>query len=105
VYWKQARPRDYLFPNRWGRPLSITSVNQSCHNAQRRSGLKKNVTIHTLRHSFATHLLEAGVDIRTIQALLGHRNLKTTALYTAVSIQRITSVTSPLDALESMAAL
>lgn len=99
IYWTQARPRDYLFPNRSGRPLSIITVIRSCHHAQRRSGLKKNVTIHTLRHSFATHLLEAGVDIRTIQALLGHRNLKTTALYTAVSMQRITSVTSPFDVL------
>ncbi len=102
IYWKQAKPQHYLFPNPVGKPIRISTVNQSCHKARRRAGLKKIVTIHTLRHSFATHLLEAGVDVRTIQVLLGHRSLKTTALYTAVSMQRITSVTSPLDALASI---
>ena len=74
-----------------------------CRQTFHRSGLKKTVTVHSLRHSFATHLLEAGVDVRTIQVLLGHRSLKTTALYTAVSIGRITSVASPFDALAEIA--
>jgi len=104
TYWKQARPRPqrYLFPSQTDKPLVTQRVILSCRRTLRRSGLKKHVTVHTLRHSFATHLLEAGVDLRTIQVLLGHRNLKTTALYTAVSIERITSVTSPFDALAAI---
>ncbi len=73
-----------------------------CQRTVRRSGLAKLVTVHTLRHSFATHLLEAGVDLRTIQVLLGRRNLKSTAIYTAISVERIASVTSPLDALSKL---
>jgi site-specific recombinase XerD len=88
-----------LFIGRTDKPLTIRTVIVICQRTLRRSGLKKRVTVHTLRHSFATHLLEAGVDLRTIQVLLGHRNLKTTAIYTAVSLERVTSLTSPLEAL------
>lgn len=102
TYWQQARPRRYLFSSRTHKPLSTRMVILSCQRTLRRSGLAKHVTVHTLRHSFATHLLEAGVDLRTIQVLLGHRNLKTTAIYTAVSVERIASVTSPLDALSKL---
>ncbi len=98
-YWRSGRPGVWMFPNAVGMPVSRNAVYQACLRAAGRAGLKKRVTPHTLRHSFATHLLENGVDIRTIQALLGHRSLKTTALYTYVSPDRITQTASPLDLL------
>lgn len=104
TYWRGEQPRRFLFPGQTEQPLTTSAVMHACRQARRRSGLKKNVTVHALRHSFATHLLEAGVDVRTIQTLLGHRNLKTTALYTAVSTERIASITSPFDALTMIAA-
>ena len=100
-YWKAARPDGYLFPGRKpGRPLSETTVWRNCKRAAKEAGLKKNIYTHTLRHSFATHHLENGTDLRTIQVLLGHKNLNTTALYTHVSNKQIASATSPLDLLE-----
>jgi integrase/recombinase XerD len=74
-------------------------VHYICAQAARAAGLGKHVTVHTLRHSFATHLLEAGTDIRTIQLLLGHRNLKTTAIYTHVAPAAVEATQSPLDRL------
>ena len=104
AYWKVARPPECLFPERNGKqPLARQRVYDVCRRTARRAGLKKNVTPHTLRHSFATHLLEAGTDIRTIQALLGHRSLRTTALYTYVSLQKVVATSSPLDLLEPTA--
>lgn len=101
VYWKAHRPREWLFLGRdQQRPLGRGSVNEACAMIARKAGLTKHVTPHTLRHSFATHLLEAGTDIRTIQALLGHRSLRTTALYTYVSMTKIVATTSPLDLLD-----
>ena len=73
-----------------------------CVRAARDAGLDKHVTVHTLRHSFATHLLEAGTDIRTIQVLLGHRNLRTTAIYTHVSPAAVEATQSPLDRLATL---
>ena len=103
-YWKVARPTEWLFPERDRKqPLHRTTVYQACRRIARRAGLAKNVTPHTLRHTFATHLLEAGTDIRTIQALLGHRILRTTALYTYVSFQKVVATASPLDLLETAA--
>lgn len=98
-YWKLKKPGyEYLFP---GRPqtkaLNRKSVLQVCKKVANDAGLSKNVTLHTLRHSFATHLLEAGTDIRVLQALLGHRSIQTTALYTRVSQGTINAVKSPLD--------
>lgn len=103
-YWKAARPREWLFRtgSRGNAQHFARLVHYMCRRTLRRSGLKKRVTIHSLRHSFATHMLESGVDIRTIQVLLGHRSLKTTALYTFVSMKRITTVQSPLDLLDSL---
>jgi integrase/recombinase XerD len=99
-YWKLARPADWLFPGDVpGRPITAGSVHGICAQAARAAGLGKHVTVHTLRHSFATHLLEAGTDIRTIQVLLGHRNLKTTAIYTHVSPTAVEATRSPLDRL------
>ena len=101
-YWKAARPDDYLFPGR-GKSghLSAHAVQDACKHAAREAGLKKTTTPHTLRHSFATHLLEDGNDLRTIQLLLGHRNLNTTATYTHVSRKHLETTASPLDLLEA----
>ena len=99
-YYKEFRPTSWLFfAKDKGRPLRRDTVLWVCQQSARRAGLTKHVTVHTLRHSFATHLLEAGVDLRTIQALLGHRSLRTTALYTFVSVDRIAATPSPLDLL------
>jgi site-specific recombinase XerD len=104
-YYKAFRPTASLF---FGydkeRPLDRGSVLRACRLIARRAGLTKRVTVHTLRHSFATHLLEAGVDLRTIQVLLGHRSLRTTALYTFVSTERVAATPSPLDLLGAAAA-
>src|SRR5262249_24017042 len=103
-YYKAFRPTDTLFfGNDKGRPLDRGSVLRACRLIARRAGLTKHVTPHTLRHSFATHLLEAGVDLRTIQALLGHRSLRTTALYTFVSTERSEEHTSELQSLTNLA--
>jgi integrase/recombinase XerD len=100
-YYKAFRPTNTLF---FGidraRPMDRGTVLRACRLIARRAGLTKRVTVHTLRHSFATHLLEAGVDLRTIQALLGHRSLRTTALYTFVSTERVAATPSPLDLLD-----
>jgi integrase/recombinase XerD len=102
-YWKIARPTDRLFPGQVeGQPLTVGSVHRICVQAARAAGLDKHVTVHTLRHSFATHLLEAGTNIRTIQVLLGHRNIKTTAVYTHVSPIALETTRSPLDQLDPL---
>lgn len=100
VYWRQARPRKWLFPGiKKDKPLSPASLQMACREAWIRSGLPKRVTAHTLRHCFATHLLENGTDIRIIQVMLGHSRIETTAHYTAVSPQVVGSTLSPLDTL------
>lgn len=103
-YWKTDRPAirrsPWLFPSRDpGRPLHITTIQIACQQARAKAGLTKHATTHTLRHSYATHLLEAGVDVRTVQALLGHSSLETTALYTHVERKLTMSTPSPLDAI------
>jgi site-specific recombinase XerD len=99
-YWKVARPAEWLFPGDVpGHPITGKAVNQICVQAARAAGLGKHVTVHTLRHSFATHLLEAGTDIRIIQNLLGHRSLRTTFLYAHVSPTAGETTKSPLDRL------
>jgi len=101
AYWKAARPADFLFPGAVPeQPITTGSVRRVCYRARRAAGLAKHVTVHTLRHSFATHLLEAGTDLRTIQVLLGHRSFSTTARYVHVATASLPSTRSPLDRLE-----
>jgi len=100
TYWKTVRPKEWLFtgykPNQH---LSVRALQVVCHNAWQNSGLTKPVTMHSLRHCFATHLLEKGTDLRTIQLLMGHRSLSTTGRYLSVATSSICSTTSPLDLL------
>ena len=97
-YWKAERPAEWLFPGqRPDRPLSVAALHKACRQARRRSGIAKRITVHTLRHSFATHLLEAGTDLRTIQLLLGHKSLNMTARYTHVAQSSVCATASPLD--------
>jgi site-specific recombinase XerD len=99
-YIKLFLPRDLLFPGaRPDRPVSARSVQKVLSNSARRAGLPRRVTPHTLRHSFATHLLEAGTDLRYIQELLGHKSPSTTQIYTHVSQRELCRIRSPLDAL------
>ena len=101
-YWRTIRPatRQWLFPGLSPiHPLSPQAVVRACHKAQRLSHLSKPLTPHSLRHCFAVHLLEAGTDVRTIQLLLGHRNLSTTARYLHLASSTVSTTTSPLDLL------
>jgi hypothetical protein len=99
TYWRLARPPRYLFPGRDDHhPLLITVLHATCRSAAKAARLSKRVTVHTLRHSFATHLLENGTDIRIIQVLLGHQNLSSTARYTQVATHLIRATASPLEA-------
>jgi integrase/recombinase XerD len=99
-YWKQRRPRDWLFPGRHrGKPLNIGSVQRLFRRLVLACGLTKKASLHTLRHSYATHLLEAGVDLPTLQKLLGHNQLSTTLRYTHVEQSHLRRLASPLDTL------
>lgn len=103
-YWKATHPKDWLFPGGHpGQPISKDAVEEACRKAHRASGLAKPVTPHSLRHAFAVHLLESGTDVRTIQLLLGHRSLATTARYLRIATNKVCSTSSPLDLLPSPA--
>jgi site-specific recombinase XerD len=100
AYWRRYRPTEWLFPGqKRGRPRNINALQRQLARLVRPLGLAKGVSMHTLRHSYATHLLEAGVDVVTLQHLLGHRDLSTTARYLHVSTQQLRRTPSPLDAL------
>jgi integrase/recombinase XerD len=99
-WWRLRRPITWLFPgDRPDHPIGRGAVEQACHHARRRAGLTKPLTPHVLRHCFAVHLLEAGTDVRTIQLLLGHRSLETTARYLRIATTKVCATTSPLDLL------
>jgi integrase/recombinase XerD len=97
-YWKQVRSPTYLFPGKtFDVPLSSTTIQKTCKAAVQKAGIRKNVTPHTLRHSYATGLLEAGVDLLTISRLLGHKSFSTTMIYLHVRRPHLQSTPSPVD--------
>jgi site-specific recombinase XerD len=103
AYWRISRPRVWLFSGQKpDKPIAKRTLQLACERACRAAGLKKHVSAHTMRHSFATHLLEAGTDIRTVQALLGHASLSTTAVYAHVQRRLIMATRSPLDLIEQL---
>jgi integrase/recombinase XerD len=111
LWWREGKRRNVMPPHGWlfpGRsavePISTRQINRAVHEAAEVAGIRKRVTPHTLRHSFATHLLEQDVDIRVIQVLLGHSKLDTTALYARVATKTIRSITSPLEHLKLLIA-
>jgi len=99
-YWRAVRPKGWLFEGDVaGQPISVSAVEVACQKARRLSGIRKPISPHSMRHAFAVHLLESGTDIRTIQLLLGHRSLATTARYLRIATSKVCSTSSPLDLL------
>lgn len=99
-YVKKYRPKEYIFEGQYGGRYSAGSIQKIFQRAVNAAGIERHVTVHSLRHSFATHLLEKGVDLRYIQSLLGHSSSKTTEIYTYVSTNVMSKITSPIDNLE-----
>jgi integrase/recombinase XerD len=99
-YYRVYRPQGYLFEGQKGGKYSDRSVNQFLQRAAKSAGIKRHVSSHVLRHSYATHLLEGGVDLRYIQELLGHKSSKTTEIYTYVSNHKLETLPSPFDFLK-----
>ncbi len=102
-YWRAVRPKEWLFPGETpGQPISTDAVGEACRLARSHANIDKPVTPHSFRHAFAVHLLEAGADLRTIQLLLGHRSLGTTARYLRLATSKVCATASPLDALAAV---
>jgi integrase/recombinase XerD len=100
AYWPTVHAREWLFPGDLpGQPITRDAVGNACRKAHHLSDLAKPVTPHSLRHAFAVHLLEAGTDVRTIQLLLGHRSLATTAQYLRIATSTVCATASPFDLL------
>jgi len=99
-YWKKEKPKKWLFPS-WNKEKHITArtVQKIFQNACKKAGIKENVSAHSLRHFFATHLLESGIDFRYIQELFGHKSTKTTEIHTHVSTKNLSTIKNPLDSL------
>jgi site-specific recombinase XerD len=98
TYWKAYRPKEWLFAgNLPGRPIGRHALERACQKYHRRCGIPKPLTPHSLRHAFATHLLESGAEVRTIQLLLGHRSLATTARYLKLATHAVCATPSPWD--------
>jgi integrase/recombinase XerD len=102
-YWRWMKPQTYLFPSRYksrkGSPITTKGVFTICRSTARKAGIQKTVGCHTFKHCFATHLLEAGADLRTIQLLLGHANIKSTTIYLHLSQRHLHAFQNPLDTL------
>lgn len=99
-YWRVMQPKGWLFEgDTSGQPITPSAVEQACQKARRLSGIRKPISPHSMRHAFAVHLLESGTDVRTIQLLLGHRSLATTARYLRIATSKVCSTSSPLDLL------
>ena len=100
-YWRWKKPKTYLFPSdhrkRADQPVTDKVIWWICKRAATTAGIKKRVSPHTLRHSYATHMLEGGADLRTIQVLLGHQDIKDTVIYLHLSNRHLTAVANPLD--------
>lgn len=99
-YYRKYKPKEYLFEGVDGGKYSITSMRKIFQRAVAASGIRKEAHLHTLRHSFATHLLERGVDLRYIQSLLGHSSTKTTEIYTHITTKGLDNINSPLDEID-----
>jgi len=97
IYYKEYKPKNYLFEGAYGLTYTGTSINKVIKRAASTAGIRKNVSAHTLRHSFATHLLENGTDLRSIQVLLGHNSSQTTEIYTHIANSYINKIKSPID--------
>jgi integrase/recombinase XerD len=101
-YYRRVRPKEWLFPGDLpGQPITASAVEDACRTVRYRADLVKPVTPHALRHAFAVHLLETGTDLRTIQLLLGHRSLNTTAKYLRLATSKVCATASPLDVLQA----
>jgi site-specific recombinase XerD len=102
MYWRWQKPRHWLFPSqmRPDQPMERKTIRLACNNAGRRAGINKQVSPHVYRHSYATHMLEAGADLRTIQVLLGHAKLADTTVYLHLSRRHLQAIPSPLEAID-----
>ena len=102
IYWKQHHPKDWLFPGEdVSVPLSVSTVQKALRDTVMRTGIRKRCSVHTLRHSFATHLLEHGTDLYYIQQLLGHASPRTTTVYLHLSRKDLSLITNPLDRIDA----